>query len=286
MENERIMIVRHGALGDVILTEPIIRTLKEEESSRIIGVRTHYPDVFKNNPYVDSVNELFSYDRLINLDLVYERNPNIHIVDAYAAAAGVTIPDVEKQAVIYSTDAWWIRSTDSTDTKNKVVLHPAITWRSRTIETSVWLDVVKRLEKKGYFVQIVGSKIERQKIDTHGVFEDTDLHGLVAKIKTAVAFIGPDSGVLHVAGTTPTPIIGVFTSVRPDYRLPYREGVLGGGCAAVIPNISCQFCLERQPPPVTFCGCEFDGKPGAYACVSAITADTIMEALQQTIGCT
>jgi hypothetical protein len=53
------------------------------------------------------------------------------------------------------------------------------------------------------------------------------------------AVVGMDSGSIHLAFTTDTPVVCGFTNVRPDLRIPYR------GLAktyAVTPEIPCNFC--------------------------------------------
>lgn len=49
------------------------------------------------------------------------------------------------------------------------------------------------------------------------------------------AIVGVDNGLLHVAGCTDVPIIGGYTSVAPEIRLPYRKNELGWNCFAVEP---------------------------------------------------
>ena len=53
------------------------------------------------------------------------------------------------------------------------------------------------------------------------------------------AVIGMDSGPIHLAFTTQAPVVVGFTTINPEYRIPYR------GLApthAVTPNILCNFC--------------------------------------------
>ena len=94
-----ILVRRSGALGDVVLTTPIVRRLKRENPNANIDVLTAYPDVFRDNPCVDTAGphvgcfdeprseHLGSYDRFIDLDGAYERRPNLHIISAYMQEA-------------------------------------------------------------------------------------------------------------------------------------------------------------------------------------------------------
>jgi len=85
-----MLINRSYALGDVILTTPIIRRLRRENPDAKIIVQTMYPDVFRNNPHVNEIIQTPTaqhIDNYIELNLAYERRPNMHIVDAYMAEA-------------------------------------------------------------------------------------------------------------------------------------------------------------------------------------------------------
>jgi len=78
----RILIKRRQALGDVIMTTPIVRRLRQELGrDAIINVATDNPSAFLNNPHIDAVisggDPTDGYDRMIDLDLAYERRPEM-----------------------------------------------------------------------------------------------------------------------------------------------------------------------------------------------------------------
>jgi ADP-heptose:LPS heptosyltransferase len=41
-------------------------------------------------------------------------------------------------------------------------------------------------------------------------------------INNAAAVITMDSGILHLAGTTETTILDLGSSIKPEFRIPYR----------------------------------------------------------------
>lgn len=63
----------------------------------------------------------------------------------------------------------------------------------------------------------------------------------------AKAVVGVDNGLLHVAGCTDVPIVGGFTTVSPEYRMPVRDGILGQNYYPVVPDkdLGCRFCQVR-----------------------------------------
>lgn len=58
------------------------------------------------------------------------------------------------------------------------------------------------------------------------------------------AVLGVDNGLLHIAGCTDANIIGGYTSVAPELRLPVRNDIIGYRCHSVLPDASlaCKFC--------------------------------------------
>lgn len=68
-----------------------------------------------------------------------------------------------------------------------------------------------------------------------------------AKIMSlASAVVGVDNGLLHVAGCTDVPIVGGFTSVTPEIRMPVRNNILGWNFYPVVPDkpVGCVSCQE------------------------------------------
>lgn len=63
----------------------------------------------------------------------------------------------------------------------------------------------------------------------------------------SVAVMGVDNGLLHVAGTTDTWIIGGFTTVNSEARMPVRSNILGYKYLPVVPdeNLVCRFCQVK-----------------------------------------
>ena len=44
---KKILVSRRGALGDVIMTTPIVRRLRQENPNAIIDIKTNYPDIYR-----------------------------------------------------------------------------------------------------------------------------------------------------------------------------------------------------------------------------------------------
>ena len=269
-----VTVKRIGALGDVILSTPIVEHLIDE--GKTVQFITAYPDVFKHSPVTavtpDKVNTLQKSDVFVDLDNVYENNPHMHIVDAYANVSGFSLDSKQQTLWIEGIEpnsfGMWNRNKNSK--VPYIVVHPSRSWPNRTLDIAVWTTVVRHLLQLNYDVYIVGSSRDTfvhptLNITTTGKLFDVrgllNLHQIVHLINYARCFVGMDSGLLHLAGTTSTPIIGVFTCCKSEYRLPYRwnpvkgEEDVGYHCTTVKTKLDCYGCHHNRKPPVTDWSC-------------------------------
>ena len=276
----RIMVRRSGALGDVVLTTPILRRLRRENPDAEIGVHTAFTGIFNNSPHKLFVTNQAplpypwtpdgGLDRMIDLDLAYEKRPTMHIVRAYMQAAfgDDGEPEDLHQEMFFPPVEPWVKE------RRVVAVHAAKAgWRNRTLPEATWMKVVKLLQDEGCFPILVGSMKDALPSAKCASFHSGDIMQQAAMIARCRCFIGSDSGLLHVAGATQTPIVGVFTSVMPAYRLPWRHGIHGWNCGSVMPNLDCVGCVARQPVPTTIETCE----RGDIVCTGMVSAETIVE---------
>jgi ADP-heptose:LPS heptosyltransferase len=278
----RILVRRAGALGDVVLATPVVRWLKQSFPDSQVFVETGYPAVFRNNPHVEAVNcgaPHATFDRIVDLDLAYERRPHMHIVDAYleqmreasfTPEKGLPSFDIFREFADKRQEMFFDRRSLFRQ-KNMVAVHAARAgWRNRTLPAATWLAVCTALKEAGMTPILIGTR--RDELRGSGIlsFHGDDLAAQARLIHNCACFVGSDSGLLHVAGATDAPIVGVFTCARPEYRLPYR-----GRCAAVVPDLSCVGCLARQSAPATTESCERSD----VACITAVSADSIVAAV-------
>jgi lipopolysaccharide heptosyltransferase II len=92
-----------------------------------------------------------------------------------------------------------------------------------------------------------------------GEFDLTELRALVGH---AAIYIGGDSGPLHVAGTTTTPVVGLYGPTLPVRSAPWRDP--GIPAAAVEPGpLACRPCEQRV--------CVH----GDFRCLASIPADAV-----------
>ena len=283
---ERILVKRAGAIGDVILTTPVIRALKQAHNCDI-DVQTQCPDVFDGNPDVSncgpkagegisdySYNHYShhlgggAYDQVIDLNLAYERSPDEHIVAAYAKAARVGISDHLYRPQLYNTQPYHVQGP-------YVVIHPGVTgWRGRNWDASKFSLIASRLMKKMNVV-LVGDSATPSipcHLDLRAKLDFGKLKGLISG---ASLFIGIDSMPMHVAQAFDIPAVVVFGCVLPQYRL-----IPGGKAVGVsLSELGCIGCHHWQSAPRTHSDCLRE----RVMCMEDLSVETVWDQVEQSI---
>lgn len=97
-----------------------------------------------------------------------------------------------------------------------------------------------------------------------------DLPELRALLGRAALFIGGDSGPLHVASTTPVPIVGIYGPTLSARSAPWRPPGLVTE-SVELPDLACRPCDQRR--------CE----PGDFRCLGSIDAATVAAAAERAL---
>jgi heptosyltransferase-3 len=100
-----------------------------------------------------------------------------------------------------------------------------------------------------------------------GEFDLAELRALVARSRL---FIGGDTGPLHIAATTATPIVGIFGPTLTERSAPWRSPALRTESVQV-EGLACRPCDQRV--------CE----PGDFRCLTRLTADTVISASERAL---
>lgn len=114
----------------------------------------------------------------------------------------------------------------------------------------------------------------------HDLVDKTTFRELYTIMDQAQMVIGLDSGPLHMAFATDTPVIAGFTNVRPELRIPLRnEGVQ---TISVITTVRCKFCQSDWNLDFhDFSKCPKGMK--TPKCTTSMTVDLFIEAIDKII---
>ena len=102
----------------------------------------------------------------------------------------------------------------------------------------------------------------------HGQFEIGELRALTAR---AALYIGGDSGPLHIAATTRTPVVALFGPTLPERSMPWRDPRWFGE-AIDVGALPCRPCHQRTCVP------------GDFRCLTGITADRVVAAAERALA--
>lgn len=258
----KILVVRSGAMGDVLLTTPIIKKIfNKYQGLCVITVATRYADVFKNNPYVNktiSIHDLRNleeiYDLIMDLDSCYEKNRGLHITHAYNFYAfGADSTQENLQPELFSTN----QDKETCTEFIKSIKTPYIVCHNRqdasqpyrNIPVKEWEYLIRSLAEKTSFkvIQIGSKDMDVALIEKNDVFIDArdrfNLQQTKELISNAKLFLGTDAGPLHIAATTQTPIVSFFSIAHHQLRKPLREDRII--FKPITPNIECYGCQSN-----------------------------------------
>lgn len=215
----KILIKRKAAIGDNIMITPVIKRLKEKYETCEIDIWTDCGQVFENNPdvnkYFKEKPDIKKYDYYFNLDMVYEKEPLIHIIEAYSKVCKVK---PLKELYLYPKETDNLKYKELYKGKKVVVFHTthAPNWEGRNLPYNIYKYAAEYLRSLGYMVIEIGRSLN---IKSDMAIPNTDFSELCAIIKHADLFIGQDSAPFHIAQSFKIHCIIPFGMILPEYRI-------------------------------------------------------------------
>ncbi len=210
---EPVILRRSGAMGDVIMMEPLMEHFFNQGKRVILDMPVHYFNLFKGHFYqiehLATLSEDTSSYRTINLDMAYEVKPKQLALKSYYEICDIPDGFIRNSRLNFRQpkekrmfEKYVVIHTDDTD-------HP-----HRNVHGVNWDEVAVSIERLGYpvFRVGVGNGTGGLKINT---FSENMLAYIVGN---ADYFIGPDSGCGQIAVACGVPSVLFFGSVNPKLR--------------------------------------------------------------------
>jgi hypothetical protein len=214
---EPVILKRSGAMGDVIMLEPVMEEFYKRGYRVILDTPIAYMGLFYQHPYtiehIDNIRmqEPVGEYRTIDFDMAYEIKPKQLVLKSYYEIAGIT-GDLRNSKLKFKTD---VKKQFSMFDKY-VLLHTDDTaMPHRNVHGVDWDEVAKYIEVfLGYpvFRVGVGNGTGGLKINTYNE------NMLAYIIANADYFIGIDSGCAQIAVACDVPSMLFFGSVNPKLR--------------------------------------------------------------------
>lgn len=236
-----ILLIRSGAIGDLLLLSPAILALQNKYPSANIALsclQRHWPVVsaveIQPIDYPVAVSVLGDYDLIIPLENVVEIETEKHAMDAFAAALGVKVEDYKPVYDVKGEEKLWAelmwRKRVDNETNQwipRVALHLCASSRIRNYPFDLWKEVMASLLKRGWEVMLFGSAGQLPPIGKNahpGLKDCTHLtfREAAAVLATCDVFCGVDSSFFNLCPALGVPAVGLFGPV--DWKLRVKEG--------------------------------------------------------------
>jgi len=254
-----ILIIRDGALGDVLCIEPIIRKLKAMGFN--VYLETGFAQVHFYNKNLTAVfgtqqvpPDIREKSIIINLNLAYERRPFLHIIDAYIQEVQTKLPDFQltpqEKIPVYDSN---ISCAGNKNNPKTICVNSEGSWAAKTYDRMKMKQFIAYLKASGYFIIEIGWNRDNYL----GVGEDyygLQLHDSVKVMAKTDMYIGMDGGLMHLAQAIGLPMFIIFGCVCPNFIIHNWD------IAKVLwkntDELSCAGCHHRRSYPRPFTECD------------------------------
>jgi len=263
-----------NGLGDLICATPTIKKLHDAYERKIIVI-SKMPELFKMNPYVEKSYKASSMD-MDYFKANYIMHNSFYLVgkkDERGIEIKHNMMDIRQFHAIHlgfmlGQDEMECYYKPIEPKKNFVhekyaVIHPVNSWPNRTWSQENWLKLAEELVKLGLTVVAIGKDSSEtgffnvnkpvHDMDTDHIINlmnQTSISESWHLINDAAVVITMDSGILHLAGTTETPILELGSPINPEFRRPYRKTskhiYVRGGCGLHCSS-NMKYALEYWP---------------------------------------
>lgn len=266
-----ILVVRTGAIGDVLASEPAIRAIRENTASDVdVVLQTRCVEAMEGCPHLSGIvrhRPEGHIKQVVDLNLAYERQLDRPRQAAICEAADVPYPGPFR---------YWLTPI-ATKTRDRVLAEdprPIIViggyahWGCRRWDVGKWRDLAFRIEQAGWRAIEVCEP-------NRSVAAGSPFHGswweAVGVIAAASCWVGVDSGPMWASLGLGVPTVGIFGPTTPDLVSDHPNLI------PITAESSENGCHHRPPFPKDRCVCSRDWHPG----MEKITVRTVFEAVSR-----
>jgi ADP-heptose:LPS heptosyltransferase len=249
-----VIIKRTAALGDILLTEPVMRYYFNNNYNVVLDVPQEMFEMFSSHYF--PIRHISQFDlgrikpeKVINLDLAYEVKPKQNRLKSYFEFCGIKDYELSRPILFPLVDekTRLFKKYAILHIDNKSMPH-------RNIYDVDWKAVKKHLEAYGYTVIQVG----KEEHESVGIEMNTPSIGFLKfLIAGCDIFLGIDSGPLNIAMAYNKPCVGFFGSVNPKYVHPdltnmqiIQQGCVNQHCYhSTVSTIGIDCIFNKEKPP-------------------------------------
>ncbi len=248
---KKALLYRRGALGDTLLTFPILEILKRKGYHITAVGNTDYYRIAKEVGWADSIHYEIpedEFDLEINISIDGNIKPfpqsRIWLVDHYLTSLGLPRE--------FSLELP-VKASKESPFKGKVAIAPSSGSMKKVPDPKVFLEIERILRSKGMdILYIVGEADEWVINYFHPVYKIEDLLKFSADVKGACLYIGVDSGISHLVSYLGVRSFVIFGPTDPIIWRPIGKHVhiinKSLPCSPCFPDV----CEERGCFEVNF----------------------------------
>jgi ADP-heptose:LPS heptosyltransferase len=292
-----VLLSRYMALGDVICTFPAALQLKKRHPGatfifhcrqdyaclpRMGGITNHTISTLDLHYIETKYSFLFAGIYKFTYSDEYENTASTEsVIEEYCRQHGVAISDTHPQLHVTSeilSKARLVLDDIGLDKGSPIIaIHPGPSGPFREWNNESWIGLVQALKNSGFnnIIQLgasrpddMGAALRARIPGVIPLINRFSLEESIALISLCDVLIGIDSGLLHIAASVGTPIVGIFGSTSPRFRFSASTARL-----FVVSRVECQGCHHRVPRLHWITGCPFD-----FACMKSIQVDEVLQA--------
>jgi ADP-heptose:LPS heptosyltransferase len=239
----RIKIAFMGpGLGDCCMGLCTAHALADAGYQVTFAAQSQLHDFIRACPHVYEVTDEFEDGRALGYAW-YQVQKN-HQVNTSNNAAGITkAPNSAKSLDLIIPQAYLDHMSEKFPGTNRIAIHAMANVKTRKWPEEYWQELANRFRNAGIEVLSLGMSHwgNTPQVKLEGVTEILDLPPLetVALLRQCKVLISADAGPIQLAGATDCGIVGLYSVILPEWRLPFRHGELGWNAIGI--RTPCEF---------------------------------------------
>lgn len=237
----KALLYRRGGLGDTLLTFPLLEILKRKGLHITAVGNCDYFKIARAVGWVDRIlsevpDEEFDLEIKVSFDGNVRPFPEgrVWILEHYLKATGLESEEFSLRLPV--------EPVDNSPFKGKAVIHPSSGSKKKNPDIELFLRVEEVLRNRDLdVIYLIGEADAWAKEQVSNYVESLDPLWIARSLKDALLYIGPDSGISHLASYVGVPSIVIYGPSDPVVWKPIGEKVyqlsLGLDCSPCFPNV-------------------------------------------------
>ncbi len=305
LDNKKLIVIRHGGIGDLVFLSPIFAELKQRHPSLMLAIMTGYCQVYEDAPYVDkclrytwrNLLKCLMFDYIVCLENTIEYYDEdakeVNAYDYFAKYFGLGRDDFSKRPILY------FRSTKDSITKRfphittaalKIGIQPRSASPVRTPSLEFFESVILKLaaqypaavfflisdtQGNSYTQSLLHRvllKIPELQIQTTSEHEG-DLRDFFTIVAMMDIIIAPDSSVVHIAAALDRPAVAIYGPFPSAIRTSYYQRTISLDAKA-----PCAPCFTPGHEP---CRVAREMRRISSPCFDLIDTEKVLAAVQE-----